>query len=179
MEKTIKLSTFAAHGLLTLSVAVLGIACSSCTVEPTALTEENLPVKSIICGHVRYSYTKDQGGAVTEAGKPGLTVNIAYGIPDATTGKVESYALRTVTTGQHGYFEYALGCPVGKALTVKVSASGYVDDAKGTPTTGSSTQKSKAYLYAEVEKSVTGGQAAYFAIDMTPAAYVGAPGLKQ
>ncbi len=178
MEKIIKLSTFAAHGLLTLSVAVLGIACSSCTVEPTALTEENLPVKSIICGHVRYSYTKDKGGAVTEAGKPGLTVNIAYGIPDAATGKVESYALRTVTTGQNGYFEYSLGCPVGKALTVKVSASGFVNDAKGTLTTGG-TQESKAYLYAEVEKSVTGGQAAYFAIDMTPAAYVGVPGLKQ
>ena len=52
------------------------------------------------------------------------------------------------------------------------------NDAKGTLTTGG-TQESKAYLYAEVEKSVTGGQAAYFAIDMTPAAYVGAPGLKQ
>ena len=41
-------------GLLIIA-SFAGTACVSCEhVDPTDLTEENLPVKSIVCGHVRY-----------------------------------------------------------------------------------------------------------------------------
>lgn len=99
-------------------VSLAGTACVSCeNVDPTDLTEANLPVKSIVCGHVRFVPT---GKDPVNAGV-GLDVNIFYGQKD-DKGNVE-YALKTVKTLQYGYFETTIGCPVGQNLEIKVECT--------------------------------------------------------
>ena len=157
---------------LVLLVSLAGTACVSCEhVDPTDLTEENLPVKSIVCGHVRYA---PEGSAATLA-EVGLDVNIFYGQKD-DNGNVD-YALKTVKTRQGGFFETTLGCPVGQTLEVKVECCGVsknnAKDDKG------STSSVQAYFHAEVAKTLTCGTAAYFKMDMKPVANHGGAGLVQ
>ncbi len=158
-------------GLLIIA-SFAGTACVSCEhVDPTDLTEENLPVKSIVCGHVRYL----PSGSDPYSAEVGLDVNIFYGEKD-DKGNV-TYAAKSVKTRQDGYFEATVGCPVGKSLEVKVECRGTGDsqttDAKGKKVTES------AFFYATVSKTVDCGMAAYFAMDMVPSAYTGSAGLTQ
>ncbi len=155
---------------LVLVAGLAGTACMSCEqVDPTDLTEASQPVKSIICGHVRYC----PAGSDKYTAEPGLEVNIFYGRPDEK-GNVE-YALKTVKTGQDGYFETRLGCPAGQSLKVKVECRGKADNKAADE--GGKTVTTDAYFYAEQEKTVSCGTAAYFKIDMTPVANVGDAGL--
>lgn len=176
MKKIFNFSTPAVCGLLLISAVSLGIACSSCTtLEPTSLSEETLSTKSIVCGHVRYIGTAKDGKADIDVPNPGFEVNIFYGLPDAN-GDVQ-YAVKKVTTLQNGYFETTLGCPAGQALKVKAVAEGmgytYASDTDG------KSVETEAYFYCSVEKNVDCRMAAYFALDMTPTALIGEPGLKQ
>ena len=141
-------------------------------VDPTDLTEANLPVKSIVCGHVRFVPT---GKDPVNAGV-GLDVNIFYGQKD-DKGNVE-YALKTVKTLQYGYFETTIGCPVGQNLEIKVECTA-MSQAEASKTGSSDKQTGNTYFHAEVAKSVTCGTAAYFPLDMKPAAYISMPGLVQ
>lgn len=158
---------------LALVVSLAGIACMSCEkVQPTDLTEENLPVKSIICGHVRYCPT----GQDPYTANPGLDVNIFYGEKDAS-GNV-NYALKTVKTGQYGYFETKIGCPVGKSIEVKVECRDAATN-RATQTGKTGTVNTDAYFFTQVSKTVDCGTAAYFAVDMKPVANYGDAGLVQ
>lgn len=150
-----------------------GTACVSCeNVDPTDLTEANLPVKSIVCGHVRFVPT---GKDPVNAGV-GLDVNIFYGQKD-DKGNVE-YALKTVKTLQYGYFETTIGCPVGQNLEIKVECTA-MSQSEASVTGKTDKHTGSTYFHAEVAKSVTCGTAAYFPLDMKPAAYISTPGLVQ
>ncbi|MBO4944260.1 MAG: hypothetical protein J6C91_03225 [Muribaculaceae bacterium] len=158
---------------LILLVSLTGTACVSCErVGPTELTEENLPVKSIICGHVRYAPT----GKTPTTADVGLDVNIFYGQKDEN-GNV-NYALKTVKTRQTGYFETTLGCPVGQTLEVKVECRGQ-SNTDATEDSGTGKSDVRAYFHAEVSKTITCGTAAYFKMDMKPVAIHGGAGLVQ
>ena len=77
--------------------------------------------------------TDSDGKTEPEIVKKGTTVNIMYGIPDAD-GKIE-FAHRTAETDINGFFEYQIGCPTGKTMTVKVNSSemgySYTKDKEG------------------------------------------------
>ena len=107
--------------------------------------------------------------------KKGTTVNIMYGIPDAD-GKIE-FAHRTAETDINGFFEYQIGCPTGKTMTVKVNSSemgySYTKDKEG------SFVESEAFFFAELDKTVPGGKTVYFALDLTPSAYTSEDGMTQ
>ena len=169
-----KLSIAKMKGLVSLLViaSLAGTACVSCEhVDPTDLTEGNLPVKSIVCGHVRYAPT----GSDPTTAEVGLPENIFYGQKD-DKGNVE-YALKTVKVRQDGYFETTLGCPVGQTLEVRVECRG-TDKAKASKDDGGTTDTS-AYFHADVAKTLSCGTAAYFKMDMKPVAFYGDSGLKQ
>lgn len=158
-------------GLLVIA-SLAGTACVSCEhVDPTDLTEANIPVKSIVCGHVRYAPT----GSDPSPAEVGLPVNIFYGQKD-DKGNVE-YALKTVKVRQDGYFETTLGCPVGQTLEVRVECRGS-GTAKTSRDKGGSVETS-AYFHADIAKTLSCGTAAYFKLDMKPVAYYGESGLVQ
>lgn len=175
MKKILNWRTAATFGLLALAISSLIFACTACTtLEPTSINEETILTKSIICGHVRYIAVDKNGKSDIDVPNVGFEVKIFYGLPDSD-GNVE-YAVKTVTTVQDGYFETTLGCPAGKALTVKCVAEG-----KGDTYTANEDNKltdAEAYFYATVQKSVDCGMAAYFKLDMAPTAYISEPGLK-
>lgn len=158
-------------GLLVIA-SLAGTACVSCEhVDPTDLTEANIPVKSIVCGHVRYA----PKGSDPSPAEVGLPVNIFYGQKD-DKGNVE-YALKTVKVRQDGYFETTLGCPVGQTLEVRVECRGS-GTAKTSKDKGDSVETS-AYFHADIAKTLSCGTAAYFKLDMKPVAYYGESGLVQ
>ncbi len=175
MKKILNCRVAATFGLLALAISSLIFACTACTtLEPTSINEETILTKSIICGHVRYIAVDKNGKSDIDVPNAGFEVKIFYGLPDSD-GNVE-YAVKTVTTVQDGYFETTLGCPAGKALTVKCVAEG-----KGDTYTANEDNKltdTEAYFYATVQKSVDCGMAAYFKLDMAPTAYISEPGLK-
>ena len=158
-------------GLLVIA-SLAGTACVSCEhVDPTDLTEANIPVKSIVCGHVRYA----PKGSDPSPAEVGLPVNIFYGQKD-DKGNVE-YALKTVKVRQDGYFETTLGCPVGQTLEGRGECRGS-GTAKTSKDKGDSVETS-AYFHADIAKTLSCGTAAYFKLDMKPVAYYGESGLVQ
>lgn len=158
------------------AVAVLLMSFSCTKFEQTSLDEESLPLKVTVTGHVRYIAMDDTGmpedPEIVESGTP---VNIMFGIPDAS-GNTE-FAIITVETDSDGFFEYQIGCPVGKTLTVKVNSSilgdSYTFDSDG------NSVSSEAYFFAEIEKPVPGGKTEHFALDLVPSAYISEGGLIQ
>ena len=159
------------------ALAALLTVFSCKTLEPTNLSSETLPVKISVTGHARFkAYNKTGNLLDAEVVDKGTEVRIYYGIPDEG-GKIE-FALRTVTTDSDGFFSAEIGCPAGKAMTIKANCSCYADsyalneDGKYVST--------ETYFFSEVEKTnVSGGDARYFQLDMLPSAYVGDEGLKQ
>ena len=105
-----------------LSAAAIIMMSAACTKQAhTSLSGDSLPLKITVTGHVRYLVTDSDGKTEPEIVKKGTTVNIMYGIPDAD-GKIE-FAHRTAETDINGFFEYQIGCPTGKTMTVKVNSS--------------------------------------------------------
>ncbi len=168
MQNTIK--TRALLAALTASLAFLPLACTK-TESPTSLTEENIPTKAIVCGHVRFCPT----GEDPYTADAGLTVNVYFGQEDAD-GNVD-YAYRTATTDKDGYFEIAIGCPPAGSITVAVSCYGKADD-DTVDETGKKIS-TEAYYYKEISKSVNCGETSYFKMDLTPTAYVGDSGVQK
>lgn len=159
------------------ALAALLTVFSCKTLEPTNLSSETLPVKISVTGHARFkAYNKSGSLLDAEVVDKGTEVRIYYGIPDEG-GKIE-FALRTVPTDADGFFSAEIGCPAGKAMTIKANCSYYADsyalneDGKYVST--------ETCFFSEVEKTnVSGGDARYFQLDMLPSAYVGDEGLKQ
>lgn len=160
-----------------LSAAAIIMMSAACTKQAhTSLSGDSLPLKITVTGHVRYIANDDAGKpAEPEIVKKGTTVNIMYGIPDAD-GKIE-FAHRTAETDINGFFEYQIGCPTGKTMTVKVNSSemgySYTKDKEG------SFVESEAFFFAELDKTVPGGKTVYFALDLTPSAYTSEDGMTQ
>lgn len=155
--------------LVAVAASVVAVSCEK--VSPTDLTEDALPVKSIVCGHVRYC----PSGLDTYTAESDLAVNVFYGQPDKD-GNVE-YALKTLQTDRDGYFETTLGCPPGESYKVKVECAG-TGDSKTTDEKNKSVTV-EAYFHAEISKDVPSGGRVYFKVDMAPTAYFSDSGLKQ
>lgn len=159
-----------------LSAAAIIMMSAACTKQAhTSLSEDSLPLKITVTGHVRYLVTDSDGKTEPEIVKKGTTVNIMYGIPDAD-GKIE-FAHRTAETDINGFFESQIGCPTGKTMTVKVNSSemgySYTKDKED------SFVESEAFFFAELDKTVPGGKTVYFALDLTPSAYTSEDGMTQ
>ena len=150
---------------------------SCTTLEPTNLSSDTLPVKITVTGHARYqSYNKSGNLQDPEVVDKGTEVRIYYGIPD-DGGKTE-FALRTVTTDADGFFSAEIGCPAGKAMTIKANCS-FTAESYALNEDGKFVSTETCF-FSEVEKTnVSGGDARYFQLDMLPSAYIGDEGLKQ
>ena len=164
-----KILLFIAAALLTLS---------SCTKEVTPVNGDTLPTKAKVTGHARYCTLKQNGTLNSpEAVKKGTLINVMYGTPDAS-GNIEFAYTNTTTVDKDGFFEIVLGCPVGKALTVKVNAM-IEADSYASPSTGGSTVQTDAYLFGEDSQDIACGSAGYFDLILVPVANFGDSGLKQ
>ena len=142
----------------------------------TELSTDILETKVTVMGYVRYIATdKNLKAEEPELVDVGTPVNIFYGVPKE--GKVEAYALKTVTVDDNGFFMVKLGCPVGKSLEVKVESSMY-----GTSyTTDKDSKKAScdAYFFVEKTETISCGSAHCFELDMVAVAYYGEDGYKQ
>lgn len=160
-----------------LSAAALIMMTAACTKSvQTSLSGDSLPLKITVTGHVRYIANDDQGKpADPEIVQKGTIVNIMYGIPDAD-GNIE-FAVKTAETDINGFFESQIGCPVGKTMTVKVNSSvygySYTRDKEGDYT------ESEAMFFTEITKTISCGNAAYYALDLVPSVYTSEDGMLQ
>lgn len=163
---------------------LLMIACLSAFVlslagcaEQTDLSTDTLPTKVTVTGYVRYiALDKNLSPEEPEVVSKGHPVNIFYGVP-GEGGKVEAYALKTVNVDAAGFFEVELGCPVGKALEVRVQSS-MVGDSYTLDEEGKKSE-CETYFYGEATEVIPCGSAHCFALDMAPAANTGEDGLVQ
>ena len=156
-----------------LSALVLSLA--GC-VKQTELSTDTLPVSVTVTGYVRYSaLDKDLKPEEPEIVDKGHLVNIYYGIPD-DKGNVD-YALKTVAVNGDAFFNTTLGCPVGKALKVKVQSSMYGDSYCANEE--GKKVSCEAYFFGEFEASIACGSTHCFKLDMAPVANVGEDNLIQ
>ena len=148
---------------------------TACTKNQTELSGDVLQTTVTVSGHVRYIANGKSGVEDPEIVDAGTPVNIYYGVP--VDGKVEAYALKTVTVDLDGFFQVNIGCPPGQSLKVRAQSSmwgsSYILNEDNKPT------DSDAYFFAEVEKEVKSGSAAYFQVDLKPVSHTSEPGLKQ
>ena len=165
------------YNIILSAVAFMLMAVSCSKDVQTSFSEESLPVKIKVTGHVRYIATDDNGAQVDpEIVKTGTVVNISYGIPDKD-GNI-GFSHKTVETNGAGYFECEIGCPIGKAMTIKASSSvieeSYTKDKEG------DYSPSETYFFFEDEKKdIPGGKTVYFALDLAPSAYTSEDGMTQ
>lgn len=154
--------------------AILSVACQQ--IEPTSLNADTLPVKVNVSGHARYIATGKFGTIQSpEIVDCGTDVNIFYGVPNPE-GETE-YAHKTVKTDENGFFSAEIGCPAGKTMSIKVNCS-ILGDSYATNEDGKYVS-SQTWFFAEVKKDVACGKAAYFKLDMAPAANISEDGLVQ
>ena len=177
--KSIDMKTI--KSIIGMGIAIFSLlaGAASCSVKTTELSTDNLPVKSIVCGHARLFPADDNGTVEWDetADVSGLEVNILYGIED-DKGNV-SYALKQIKTHEDGFFETEIGCPVGKTLKVKVNCQVLGNSYAQVEGSYGDYTSSEAWFYAEVEHDVPCGKSVYFALDMTASAHTGQGGLVQ
>lgn len=166
------------YNIILSAVAFMLMAVSCSKDVQTSFSEESLPVKIKVTGHVRYLANDDSGPLDPEIVKTGTVVNISYGIPDGSTPPVTNFSHKTVETNGAGYFECEIGCPIGKAMTIKASSSvieeSYTMDKEG------DYSPSETYFFSEITKdNIPGGKTVYFALDLAPSAYTSEDGMTQ
>lgn len=107
-------------------------------------------------------------------------ISIYYGCP-ASTGDT-LYAVKTVFPDERGYFETTIGCPAGKNMKIRSSASAYGSSAAKKETTGSGSTyiMSNTFFYGETaEVSVPCGSATFCDLKLVPKAYTSSADLVQ
>lgn len=166
------------YNIILSAVAFMLMAVSCSKDVQTSFSEESLPVKIKVTGHVRYEVNEDDGTSTDpEIVKTGTVVNISYGIPDGSTPPVTNFSHKTVETNGAGYFECEIGCPIGKTMTIKASSSVMEDyyaldkDKEFVST--------DTYFFKEIEKTAEGGKTIYFDLLLSPTAHTSEDGMTQ
>jgi len=127
-----KMRMFTVKATLALVAVVMFASCEK--VVPTALNKSDVLAKSVLCGHVRYAYTDDDG-KVEMKNATGIQVRIESEVeivkPD-TTYKVTSVYL--ATTDAKGFYTMDIAVQMGKSAKCKLLTNfeqkSYVADPK-------------------------------------------------